>query len=88
MEEANHRTENLKAENSAAREGLIRQVEELRSSHAATIAQLEEANHRNEKNEEMIEVIAKENEELVKLADQRSDYVITLANERNQAKSE
>jgi hypothetical protein len=110
VEEANRRTENLKAENSAAREGLIRQVEEanrrtenlkaenserveadataLRSSHAATIARLEEANRRNEENEEILEEIAKENEELELLADLRSNHVRKLSFERNQAKSE
>ncbi len=60
----------------------------LHASHAATIAQLEEANRRNEKNEEMLEEIAKENEDLELLADQRSNHVRTLAFARNQAKSE
>jgi hypothetical protein len=85
VEEANRRTENLKAENS---ERVEADATALRSSHAATIARLEEANRRNEENEEILEEIAKENEELELLADLRSNHVRKLSFERNQAKSE
>jgi hypothetical protein len=51
VEEANRRTENHKAENS---ERVEADATALRSSHAATIARLEEANRRNEELEENI----------------------------------